>query len=226
MARLIFDLDGTLVDSLPAMLTAANRMLGELGRPPVSAETCSGFVGWGVRVLVTRLLEHTGGVPEDGVEPALARYHALYGADPITGVIAYPGAGEALRALAAEGHGLAVCTQKPVAPARAILTGLSLMPPVTGLTGGDSVGALKPDPRMFTHAADQLPPGPALMIGDTLIDARVAEAAGVPFVMRAGGYGEQPEADFPVAGQFAHYDELPALIARIMARIIPAETAG
>lgn len=226
MARLIFDLDGTLVDSLPAMLTAANRMLAELGRPPASAETCSGFVGWGVRVLVTRLLEHTGGIPDGGVEPPLARYHEIYTGDPITGVIAYPGAREALAALAAEGHGLAVCTQKPTAPARAILTGLSLMPPVTGLTGGDSVGALKPDPRMFTHAADQLPPGPAVMIGDSLIDARVAEAAGVPFVMRAGGYGAAPEADLPVAGQFAHYDELPALIARIMAPNAPAEAAS
>lgn len=216
MARLIFDLDGTLVDSLPAMLTAANRMLTDLGREPVDAGTCSGFVGWGVRVLVTRLMEHSGGIPEEGVEPALARYHEIYAADPITGAVAYPGAREALTVLAAEGHGLAVCTQKPVAPARAILTGLSLMPPVTGLTGGDSVGALKPDPRMFTHAADQLPPGPAVMIGDSLIDARVAEAAGVPFVMRAGGYGAQPVPDLAIAGQFAHYDELPALIARIM----------
>ena len=216
MARLIFDLDGTLVESLPAMLAAANRMLAELGRPPVSPETCSDFVGRGVTVLVTRLLEHTGGVPAAGVGPALALHHAIYARDPVTGTTLFPGARRALLALAAEGHGLAVCTQKPAGPARDILTGLSLMPPITGLTGGDSLDVLKPDPRMFTHAADQLPRGPGVMIGDSLIDARVAEAAGVPFLLRRGGYGEQPNDAVPVAGRFEHFDELPALVARVL----------
>ncbi len=215
MARLIFDLDGTLVDSLPAMLTAANRMLAEIGRPPVSPETCSDFVGHGVKVLVTRLLEHTGGVPGTGVEPALELYRAIYARDPVTGTTAYPGARRALLVLAAAGHGLAVCTQKPNDPARDILIGLSLMPPITGLTGGDSIDVLKPDPRMFTHAADQLPPGPGIMIGDSLTDARVAVAAGVPFLLRTGGYGDQPNDEVPVAGRFAHFDELPDLVARV-----------
>lgn len=216
MARLIFDLDGTLVDSLPAMLAAANRMLVEMKRSPVSPETCSDFVGRGVKVLVTRLLEHTGGLPREGVEPALARYNAIYAADPVSGTTAYPGARLALLALAGAGHGLAVCTQKPTGPARDILRGLALMPPVTGLTGGDSLDVLKPDPRMFTHAADQLPPGRGVMIGDSLIDARVAEAAGVPFLLRLGGYGEQPAEGVPVAGRFTRFDELPALVARVL----------
>ena len=222
MARLIFDLDGTLVDSLPAMYAAANAMLAELGRAPVAAADCAGFVGRGVKVLVTRLLEHTGGLPEGGAAPALARYHALYGADPVTGTTAYPGLRRALAELAAAGHGLGVCTQKPVAPARAILEALDLMPPIAGLTGGDSLDVLKPDPRMFCHAADQLPPGPGVMIGDSLIDARVAEAAGVPFLFRLGGYGDQPDGAAPVAGRFTHFDELPALVARL----VPAPAAS
>ncbi|WP_181164527.1 HAD hydrolase-like protein [Amaricoccus solimangrovi] len=221
MARLIFDLDGTLVDSLPAMLASANRMLTEFGRAPVSPETCSDFVGRGVRVLVTRLLEHTGGLPGGDVEPALARYHAIYGADPVTGTTVYPGARRALMALAAAGHGLAVCTQKPSGPARDILTSLALMPPVSGLTCGDSLDVLKPDPRMFAHAAEQLPPGEAVVIGDGLADAQLAAAAGVPFLLRMGGYGEQPRSDVPVAGRFTHFDELPELVARVAsARVV------
>jgi phosphoglycolate phosphatase len=217
MARLIFDLDGTLVDSLPAMYTAANAMLAEYGRDPVDAATCSGFVGRGIRVLVTRLLEHTGGIPGGDVEAPLARYHAIYGADPVTGTSVYPGLHRALMSLSAAGHGLAVCTQKPVLPARQILTGLDLMPPIVGLTGGDSLDVLKPDPRMFYHAADQLPPGPGIMIGDSLTDAMVAEAAGVPFLLRLDGYGEQPGGTTPVAGRFAEYEELPDLVAGVLA---------
>ena len=216
MARLIFDLDGTLVDSLPAMYAAANAMLAELGRAPVAAADCAGFVGRGVKVLVTRLLEHTGGLPEGGVAPALARYHAIYGADPVTGTTVYPGLRRALTSLAAAGHGLGVCTQKPVAPARAILESLAIMPPLTALTGGASLDVLKPDPRMVFHAAEQLPRGPGVMIGDSLIDAQVAEAAGVPFLFRLGGYGDQPSGTVPVAGRFAHYDELPELVARLL----------
>lgn len=216
MARLIFDLDGTLVDSLPAMLAAANAMLADYGRAPVDSETCSSFVGRGVRVLVERLLEHTGGVPDNDLEPALARYHAIYAADPVTGTTAYPGLRRALIALTAAGHGLAVCTQKPTGPARAILEGLRLMPPISGLTGGDSLDVLKPDPRMFFHAAAQLPEGPGVMIGDTLIDAQVARAAKVPFLLRLDGYGELPDDSVPVAGRFEHFDELPELVSRLL----------
>ena len=219
MARLIFDLDGTLVESLPAMFTAANAMLAEFGRDPVDSATCSGFVGRGIRVLVTRLLEHTGGIPEEGVEPAFARYQAIYGADPVTGTSVFLGLHRALMSLSAAGHGLAVCTQKPVMPARRILTGLDLMPPIVGLTGGDSLDVLKPDPRMFAHAAEQLPPGPGVMIGDSLTDAKLAEAAGVPFLLRLDGYGEQPTEATPVAGRFAEFEELPDLVAEVLAAL-------
>jgi phosphoglycolate phosphatase len=213
MARLIFDLDGTLVHSAPTMAAAANAMLAELGRAPVPVATVLGFVGHGMRALVERLLEHSGGVPGGAVEPHLAAYRRRYDADPLTGTAAYPGVEAALAALAAAGHGLAVCTQKADAPARAILAGLRLAPPITGFTGGDSAGALKPDPRVFRHAADQLPPGPEIMIGDSETDAATARAAGAPFLLHLGGYNHRAPDTLGAAATFSDFAALPGIVA-------------
>jgi phosphoglycolate phosphatase len=217
VARLVFDLDGTLVHSAPTMAAAANGFLAEIGRPPAPEATVVGFVGHGMRRLVERLLIHAG-APIDDLDAALARYRRRYEADPLTGTHAYPGAAAALALLAAQGHGLAVCTQKPDAPARAILMGLGLMPPVTGLTGGDSLpGVLKPDPRLFRHAADQLPPGPAIMIGDSATDAETARAAGVPFLLHAAGYNSRAPDTLGADGVFTDFAALPDLVAAALA---------
>lgn len=215
MARIVFDLDGTLVDSAPTLAATGNRMLAELGREPVSLEICISFIGHGVRHLVGRLLEHTGGLPPEGGEPWFRRFGVIYDADPLTRTVVYPGVHAALGALAAQGHGLGVCTQKFVAPARSILEGLDLMPPIRGLTGGDSVGVLKPDPRMLAHAAGQLPPGPILYVGDSLTDAETAQAAGVPFLLHGRGYRRQPVEALPHAAVFDDFADLPALVAAL-----------
>lgn len=218
MARLVFDLDGTLVHSAPTLTAAANALLAELGRPPVPEATVLAFVGHGMRRLVERLLERTGGIPGGDVAPHLAAYRRRYDADPLTGTTLYPGVAAALDRLAAQGHGLAVCTQKADAPARAILAGLGLAPPVTGFTGGDSLpGFLKPDSRLFRHAADQLPPGPAIMVGDSETDAATARAAGVPFLLHLGGYNHVPPEALGAAASFADFAELPGLVAATLA---------
>ncbi len=218
MARLVFDLDGTLVHSVPTMTLAANSLLAELGRAPVDETLVTGFVGHGMRRLVERLLEATGGIPGDAVAPHLARFRAIYTDNPLTGTRVYPGVPETLGRLAAAGHGLAVCTQKADAPALAILRGLGLMPPVTGFTGGDSLDVLKPDPLMLHHAADQLPPGPVLMIGDSQTDAATAHSAGVPFVLYLLGYNLLPPETLGAAASFADFADLPDMIDAVLAR--------
>jgi phosphoglycolate phosphatase len=219
MARLVFDLDGTLAHTAPTMTAAANALLAELGRPPVPEAMVLGFVGQGMRRLVERLLEATGGVPGGAAEPHLATYRRRYEADPLAGAVAYPGVAAALDALAAAGHGLAVCTQKPDAPARAILRGLGLSPPVTGFAGGDSLpGVLKPDPRLFAHAAGQLAPGPAIMIGDSETDAATARAAGAPFLLHTRGYNHRAPDTLGAAGTFDDFAALPGLVAATLAR--------
>ena len=218
MARVIFDLDGTLIDSNPTLMATANGLLADLGRPAIDAGTCAGFVGHGVEVLVERVLRHTGGIPGGEVAPHVVRFRALYLCDPVTGTAVYPGVAAALAALAAAGHGLGVGTPKPDAPARVLLEALRLMPPVAALTGGDSLDVLKPDPRMLAHTAGQLPPGEVIYVGDSETDAETARRAGVPFLLHTEGYRLSPVAELPHAAAFADFAELPGLVAGLLAR--------
>lgn len=218
MARIIFDLDGTLVHSIPTLAATANRLLVELDRPALPQETVLRFVGDGVVRLVERVLTETGGIPGDvAADPFVDRFRALYDDDPLTGTTVYSGVAEALAALAAAGHGLGVCTQKPDSPALAILRGLSLMPPITAFTGGDSTPVLKPDPQMLAHTTGQLPPGPALMVGDSEVDAETARRAGIPFLLHTPGYRKQPVEALPHAAAFDAYADLPRLVADLLA---------
>lgn len=213
--RIVLDLDGTLIDSVASLTAAANALLAELDRPPLPVETVRGFVGHGVDLLVERVLRASGGMPEGGPAPQQARFRTIYGADPVAGVTVYPGARASLTALAAAGHGLAVCTQKPTAPARQLLEALGLMPPVTGLTAGDSLPVLKPDPRLVTHAADQIGAGPVVFIGDSEVDAETARNAGVPFLLHLGGYRHGPLDAIPHAAAFSDWAEVPELVTEV-----------
>lgn len=219
--RLIFDLDGTLVDALPGLVRAANRVLEELERGPVDPETYGGFVGGGARVQMERLMAWSGGVPPDGIEPVLAAFNAVYAEEAVAGTLAYPGVQEGLAALAAEGHRLGVCTQKAGAPAEGILKALGLMPPIESLAHGHSLpGVLKPDPRLFEAAAGPLGGGPAAMIGDSGVDAETARRAGVPFILTAWGMGERT-APIPHDHLLERFEDLPSLVRHIAAGSTP-----
>lgn len=216
--RIVFDLDGTLVDSVPTIAGAANSVLEALGRPHLPLSRHKVFVGHGLEWFIERMLEETGGVPEDGLAPAVAQYREIYAASPLAGTIVYDGARAALDALSAAGHGLAVCTQKSNGPARDIVRALGLMPPIAGITGGDSLDVLKPDPAMLWHAAEQIGAGPVVMVGDSEIDAATAAAAGVPFVLHLPGYRHGPVEDIARDAAFEDYAELPGIVANLLAR--------
>jgi phosphoglycolate phosphatase len=216
MARILFDLDGTLVDSAPTLASASNALLAELGRPPLSEDTVKRFVGHGMGRLIERVLGVSGGVPEAGFAACLARYREIYFADPVTGTEPYSGVREALAELAAAGHGLAVCTQKPRLPSRMILERLRLMPPVTGLTAGDDLGVLKPDPAMVRHAAAQIGAGEVIYVGDSETDSATAEAAGVPFLLHAKGYCHVPLESLTAVAIFESFTEVPGLVRQVL----------
>ncbi|MEO1459590.1 MAG: HAD family hydrolase, partial [Pseudomonadota bacterium] len=131
----VFDLDGTLVESAPDLHAAAVRMLAGLGRPALDLATVTGFVGNGVGKLVERCLVATGG--EDGLQAeALAAFHRHYAAAPTALTRPYEGVADALAALAAAGLPLGVCTNKPEAMARRVLTDLDLAAPFGAVVGG------------------------------------------------------------------------------------------
>ena len=186
MARIVFDLDGPLIDSNPSLAAAGNALLAELGRAPVTRGS-AGFIGHGV-ARWSKGAGDTGGVP-GGRRPHVAAL-PRNAADliPAPGL---PGVRDALAALAAAGgHGLAVCTQNP--PALTILLGLGLMrrsPPHRRRQPRRA----EPD-RACSPTPPTSSPGPIVYVGDSEIDAATARSAGVPFLLYTEGYRLEPVA--------------------------------
>ena len=217
----IFDLDGTLVDSLPDIHAAANRLLGERGHGPLAPAEVRRFVGNGMGVLVERLLAAAGeAAGPDELAAAQARYRDLYDAAPSERSALYPGVRAALEHLQGERLALGVCTNKPEAPARQILADLGIAARFGTLVGGDSLPQRKPDPAPLHHAATGLgvAAGAVLYVGDSEVDAATARAAGVRFALHSEGYRKTPVAEIPHDLRFAQFEQLPALVDALPAR--------
>ncbi|MCW5892563.1 MAG: phosphoglycolate phosphatase [bacterium] len=181
-----FDLDGTLADTRADIVAAANAMLTELGRPPQPLEVVQGYVGEGARRLVERLL----GAPEPAaVAGGLRRFLDFYARHLLDATRLYPGVADALAALAARGIVLTVCTNKPEAMSRTILDGLRVGRLFREVVGGDTLPTRKPDPQGLLLLCERvgIPPGDALLVGDSGIDVHTARAAGVAFCGVAWG---------------------------------------
>ena len=214
--RVVFDLDGTLVDSLGSLAAAGLRLCEEMGRPTVPAEQYGAFVGRGMMAQVVDLMTSTGGLPDDGGQAAFIRFNEIYAEDPVSGVNEYPGARAALMALADQGCALAVCTQKPEAQARQILEALGHMPPVSVVVGGDTLpGVLKPDPAMLYRAADSIGTGPLIYVGDSEVDAKTVENADVPFVLTEWGYRGAATNTLRHSALIQSFTELPEAVKRL-----------
>ena len=209
MARVVFDLDGTLIDSVPDIRALANRVLAPYGVPPLTLDETRSFVGRGVSVLVSRMRDSRGLGPETQ-DPILSAF--LDGYDAAVGLTTLmPGVTEALDALAADGHRLGICTNKPESPARAVLDHLGLAARFGVVIGGDTLPERKPDPAPLRAAFDALGSGPPVFVGDSGVDAETAAAAGVPFLLFTGGYRED-DAPLPCAAAFSDFAALPDLI--------------
>ena len=215
MAAIIFDLDGTLVDSVPDIHAAVNRMLADHGDAPMEITQVRSFIGNGVPVLIAKVMAARGENPDDTAlhadrEACFMRHYMAAPADlggPFPGVVA------ALDALAAAGHRLGVCTNKPVEPTRAILRDLDLANRLPVVIGGDSLTVRKPDPAPLLAAAAALGDGPAIYVGDSEVDLETAQRAGMTFLLFSGGYRRTPVANLPNDGVFETFDDLPGLVA-------------
>ena len=212
LEAVVFDLDGTLVDSAPGLHMAAGAMLADLGLPCPDLATVISFIGQGAPKLVERCLLWARAAPGDHPE-ALATFLRHYEADPKAETTVYPGARELLEALRARGLRLGLCTNKPEAPTRAMLAALSLGP-FDAVLGGDSLPVRKPDPAPLLRVIADLGtvPGAVLYVGDSETDWRTARAAGVAYVHVAGGYQTGPIADFAPWRRLDRLGDLAALI--------------
>lgn len=189
----MFDLDGTLVDSAADIAIALNRALHDLALPAVSEAQVRTWVGRGASRLVHCVLEHQR-QPGEGFEKLhetlLARFMVRYQEDVSGQSTLYPGAAELLAACRAARIPLACVTNKPYAPARALLEDLSILEPFDLLLGGDSLPHKKPHPGPLQHCLRHFEVGPAaaLMVGDSRNDVEAARAAAVPCVALPWGY--------------------------------------
>ncbi len=213
-ATIVFDLDGTLVDTAPDLCAALNHALGVLGRPPVPAADVRHMVGHGARKLLDRGLAASGETTPELVEAGFKPFISYYTQHIADGSRPFPGVEAALDALAAAGCRLAICTNKPVGLSRALVTALGWDGRFAANLGFDSVPKPKPDPgHLFaTVAAAGGDVADMAFVGDSITDTATGKAAGVPMIAVSFGFADRPVAELGADIVIDHYDELlPAL---------------
>ena len=208
----VFDLDGTLVDSAPDLAASLNHTLARLGRPGIDPDKVRHLVGHGAKALLRRGLAQSGDATEELVEQGYPIYLDHYAANICVGTRAYPGLEAALDALAERGAALAICTNKPDRLTHALLEALGWQSRFAAVIGADTVGAKKPDPLPLREAIARSGGGRGVLVGDSITDADTARAAGVPFVAVSFGFSDRPAAELGADALIDGYDALiPAL---------------
>lgn len=206
----IFDLDGTLVDTAPDLMRATNHVLEGLGRRAISMAEVRSFVGHGARALLTRGLAATGGVPQNyDVEPDYKRFVEFYSRNIADGSEPFPGVVRLLERLKGEGFGLGVCTNKLEGLSVQLLDALGMSRYFGAIVGPDTLGIAKPDPRPFREAVSRLGlvAPRAIMVGDSETDILTARNAGVPVIGVPFGYTPRPVEEFGPDRMISHFDE-------------------
>lgn len=210
----LFDFDGTLVDTFDGIVAAVQRMRGCLGAPPLLDAEIRPHIGWGVHNLIGQCHPQLdplrpNGLPPDGaplpiahdeVERGIALFREEYGKDLVEGCRVYPGMRELCWQLARDGFGLAIVSNKPGRFTRRIMAGHGLVDPFTVVVAGDSLPVMKPDPEPLRHAARALRVEieRCVMVGDSRIDILAAHAAGIPCC--AVAWGIEPETELVALG--------------------------
>jgi len=215
---LVFDLDGTLIDTAPDLVDTLNVVFARESLPPVPYEIARNFIGGGARAMIARSIEAEGRIlPPAKLEQMFADFLAHYAEHIADRSRPFPGLIDALDELAAGGHHFAVCTNKLERLSLLLLDALALSRRFKAICGQDTFGIQKPDPEVLrrTILAAGGTPQRAIMIGDSATDIHTAHAAGVPVIAVDFGYSEQPVAAFKPDRIISHFSELPAAITAV-----------
>jgi len=219
LEAVLFDLDGTLLDTAADIALALNRAIGEFGWPPVAAAATKTLIGRGAPMLVQRAAELQGRSLDPATHAAIVeRFFHHYGAlqqNDESAAKPFPGAVEGLLAVHAAGLRTAIVTNKQQRFAIALARRLGLSPGVDVYVGGDSCARRKPDPMPLVFACESLgvAPARALMVGDSINDVQAARGAGIPVICVPYGYNEGMDPrSLPCDLLIDSLAELPALL--------------
>lgn len=216
----VFDLDGTLIDTAPDLVDTLNVVFARAGLPPVPFAAARNMIGSGARVMIER------GLKAEGRPLVAAEIDHLFRhfIDHYTAHIAdrsqpFPGLEAALERLAARGCPLAICTNKLEALSLQLLATLGLAKHFAAICGQDTLGMQKPDPEMLRQTIVRAGgrPDHAVMVGDSATDIHTARAAGIPVVAVEFGYTDIPVAELSPDKIIGHFDELPEAIFDLVA---------
>lgn len=210
---ILFDLDGTLIDSVPDLTESLNEVLGWRSLPPFSLENVRRMVGGGIPALITRALEEHG-VAIDDTYVLVDDMVKVYSKRATQLTIIYDGVKETLATLNNAGIKLAVCTNKLQQVTDIILRDLELEQYFDVVVGARRDIARKPDPAIIQHAVNamNIPLDVAVMVGDSRVDAEAARAAGIPIILTEFGYASEMLSELAPDAILKHFAELPHLV--------------
>jgi phosphoglycolate phosphatase len=211
----VFDLDGTLVDTAPDLVAALNATFAREGLPAVSYAAARNMVGGGARVMIERGLAAAGSKPPAAEVERMVRDFIAHYADHIADRSRpFPGVETALDALAGHGFRLAICTNKLEWLSARLLDALGLSDRFAAVCGADTFGISKPDPDFLRRTISKAggTPAAAVMVGDSMLDIAIARAAGVPVIAVDFGYTETPVTELGPDCILSRFSDLPDVV--------------
>jgi len=220
---IVFDLDGTIVETAPDLLDSLNHCLDLASVPNVDEVALRRYVGMGGQVMLERAFAaHNRPLAEDHLAELLVAFLQHY-TDNIPGrSLVFPGVEATLQRFSDAGYLLGVCTNKHESLARKLLEGLGIADKFAAICGQDTFDYMKPDPRHLFSTIEMAggDPGRAIMVGDSRTDIDTAKAAGIPVVAVDFGYTDRHVREFEPSTVISHFDELTLELAdRMLANV-------
>jgi phosphoglycolate phosphatase len=214
--NIVFDLDGTLIDSAPDIQAVACSVLSNRGKEGLTLEETRNFIGEGSAIFVSKMMAARGIKETDRSHADLYQEFMAQYELAVDKAVFYPGVLDTLAAFKRAGYKLGLCTNKPEQPARAVIRHMGMGSTFDTVVAGGMLDSRKPEPEMLLHTIQALGGGTTLYVGDSDIDAETASRAVVPFALYSEGYRKTPVSEIHHDWCFADFYALPAIVHELM----------